>query len=192
MIAKRIIPVYSPPWLGRPFILTEDSLLWGRHAITDSSIAEANNTKRRHLESIIKQTEPALLATAFDHLLHVYCSRRFPDFLSEIQALAKYHYAKKNLAALLRGRCAHDDYYWASAATGASFDEALAAVFESPIPLHGLSSLTYVQYCQKLHGMHLTTFANDQHTYDVAFTSDLVLASNRVDNDWRRIWLQSI
>jgi hypothetical protein len=192
MIAKRIIPVYSPPWLGRPFILTEDSLLWGRYVITDSSMAEANKTKRRHLESVIKQTEPALLATAFEHLLHVYCSRSFPDFLREIQALATYHYAKKNLAALLRGGCALDDYYRASAATVGAFDEALAAVFESSIPLHGLSSLTYVRYRQKLHGMHLTTFANDQHTYDVAFTSDLVLASIRVDNDWRRIWPQSI
>jgi len=191
MIAKRIIPVYSPPWLGRPFILTEDSLVWGRYVIKDASMAEATETERRHLESVIKQTEPALLASAFENSLHIYCPSSLPDFLREIQALATYHYAKEHLAALLRGGCAPDDYYRASAATVGAFDEALAAVFESSIPLHGLSSLTYVRYRQKLHGMHLTTFADDQHTYDVAFTSDLVLASIRVDNDWTRIWPQT-
>ncbi|HJW55109.1 MAG TPA: hypothetical protein VJ577_07545 [Burkholderiaceae bacterium] len=188
MIAKRIIPVYSPPWLGRPFILTQDSLVWGRYAIKDSSMAETTETERRHLESVIKQTEPALLATAFEHLLHIYYPSSFPDFLREIQALATYHSAKEHLTALLRAGCAPDDYFRAGAAKVYAFDQALAAVFESAIPLHGLSSLTYVRYRQKLHGVHLTTFANDQHTYDVAFTSDLVLASIRFDSDWSRIW----
>lgn len=191
MTTKHISPMYSPPWLGRPFTLTEDSLVWGRYVITDSTMAEANKNKRRYLESVIKQTEPALLASAFEHLLHVYCPNSFLDFLREIQALATFHYAKEHLKALLRDGCAPDDYFRARVATVGSFDEAIAAVFESSIPLHGLSSLTYVRYYQKLHGMHLTTFADDQHAYDVAFTSDLVLASIRLKSDLRRIWPQS-
>lgn len=191
MIEKRIRPMYSPPWLGRPFTLTEDSLVWGRYFITDSTMAKANKSKRRHLESVIKQTEPALLSSAFEHLLHVYCPSSFPDFLREIQALATYYYAKEHLKALLRDGCAPDDYFRARIASVGSFDEAIAAVFESSIPLHGLSGLTYVRYRQKLHGMHLTTFADDQHTFDVAFTPDLVLASIHLDSDWTRIWPQS-
>ena len=96
------------------------------------------------------------------------------------------------MKALLRDGCAPDDYFRAGAAKVDAFDQALAAVFESSIPLHGLSSLTYVRYRQKLHGMHLTTFADDQHTYDVAFTPDLVLASIHLDSDWSRLWPQSI
>jgi len=191
MIAKSIRPTYSPAWLGRPFTLTEDSLSWWSYVITDSTMAEASKSKRRYLESVIKQTEPALLASAFEHLIHVYCPSSFPDFLREMQALATHHYAKEHLKALLRNGCAPDDYFRARIATVGSFDEAIEAVFESSIPLHGLSGLTYVRYCQKLHGMHLTTFADDQHAYDVAFTSDLVLASIRVESDWRRIWPQS-
>lgn len=180
--------MYSPPWLGRPFTLTEDSLIWGRYGITDSTIAEATKEKRRHLESVIKQTEPALLASAFEHLLHVYCPSSFPDFLREIQALATYHYAKEHLKALLRDGCAPDDYFRARIATVGSFDEAIQAVFESSIPLHGLSDMTYVLYRQKLHGMHLTSFTDDQHTYEAAFTSDLVLDSIHLESDWSRIW----
>lgn len=152
-------------------------------------MAEANK-KRRYLESVIKQTEPALLAAAFEHLLHIYCPSSFSDFLREIQALATYHYAKMHLKALLRDGCAPDDYFRARVATVHAFDQALVAVFESSIPLHGLSNLTYDCYRQKLHGMHLTTFTDDQHRYDVAFTSDLVLASIRLDRDWSRIWPQ--
>jgi hypothetical protein len=190
MIAKRIRRTYSPPWLGRPFTLTEDSLVWGRYVITDSTMAEANKSKRRYFESVIEQTEPARLASAFEHLLLVYCPSSFSDFLREIQALATYHYAKEHLNVLLRNGCAPDDYFRAGAAKVDAFDQALAAVFESSIPLHGLGSLTYVRYRQRLHGMHLTTFADDQNTYDVAFTSDLVLASILLDSDWSRIWPQ--
>ena len=154
-------------------------------------MAKTNNSKRRQLECIIKQTEPALLASVFEHLIHVYCPSSFPDFLRETQALATYHYAKEHMKALLRDGCAPDDYYRASAATVGAFDEALSAVFESSIPLHGLNRLTYVRYRQKLHGMHLTTFSDDGHTYDVAFTRDLVLESIHLDSDWSRIWPQS-
>jgi len=188
MITKPIHPIHSAPWLGRQFTLSEDSLAWGRYVITDSTLADANKSKRRYLESHIKQTEPALLATAFEHLLHAYCPRSVPDFLREIQALATYHYAKEHLAALLRGGCAPDDYYRASAVLVGAFDEALAAVFKSSTTLHGLSSLSYVRYRQKLHGMHLATFTDDEHTYDVAFTRGLVLESIYLDSDWSRIW----
>ncbi|WP_136219038.1 hypothetical protein [Massilia sp. Mn16-1_5] len=191
MIAKRIRPMYSPPWLGRPFTLTEDSLAWGRYVITDSTMTEASKSKRRYLESVIRQTDPVLLASTFEHLLHVYCPSNFPDFLREIQALATYYYAKEHLKALLRDGCAPDDYFRARIATVGAFDEALAAVFESSIPLHGLSDLTYVLYRQKLHGMHLTSFTDDQHTYEAAFTSDLVLDSIHLESDWSRIWPQS-
>ena len=94
------------------------------------------------------------------------------------------------MKALLRAGCSSNEYYRASIAVVGAFDEVLSVVFESSIPLHGLSGLTYVRYCQKLHGMHLTTFTDDQHTYDVAFTSDLVLASIRLDGDWNPIWPQ--
>jgi hypothetical protein len=191
MIAKRIRPTYSLAWLGRPFTLTENSLAWGRYVITDFTLAEANNRRRRYLERVIKHSEPALLASAFEHLLHIYCPSSFPDFLREIQALATHYYAKEHLKAIVRNGCAPDDYLRARIATVGSFDEAIAAVFESSIPLHGLTGLTYVRYRQKLHGMHLTTFADDQHRYDVAFTSGLVLASIRFDSDLNHIWPQS-
>lgn len=188
MTAKRIRPRYSPPWLGRPFTLTEDSLAWGRYVITDATMAKTNESQRRHLESVIEQTQPGLLASTFEHLLHVYCPSSFPDFLREVQALATHHYAKEHLKALLRDGCAPNDYLRARIAIVGSFDEAIAAVFESSIPAHGLRGLTYVRYRQKLHSMHLTTFADYHHTYDVAFTSDLVLASIHLDSDWSRTW----
>lgn len=191
MIAKNIRTMYSSPWLGRPFTLTEDSLVWGRYVLTDSTMAKTKKSKRRHLESVITQTEPALLASAFEHLLHVYCPSSFPDFLREIQALATHHYAKEHLKALLRNGCTPDDYFRARIATVGSFDEAIAAVFESSIPLHGLSGLTYVLYRQKFHGMHLTTFADDQRRFEVAFTPDLVLASIHIDSNWSSIWPKS-
>lgn len=191
MIKKRLLPIYSLPWLGRPFAMTEDSLAWGRYVITDSALAKASKSKRRYLESVIMQPEPAQVASAFEHLLHVYSPSSFPDFLREIQALATHHYAKEHLKALLRNGCAPDDYFRARIATVGSFDEAIAAVFESSIPLHGLNGLTYVRYRQKLHGMHLTTFADDQRRYEVAFTSDLVLASIHLDSNWSSIWPKS-
>lgn len=190
MISKRLHPINSPHWLGRPFTLTQDSLVRGRYSITDATLAEAEKGKRRNLESVIKRGDPAQLASEFVNLLHIYCPTSFADFLREIQALATYHYATEHLKTLLRDGCAPDDYYQATAATVGVFDEALAAVFESSIPIHGLSSQNYVRYRQKLHGMHLTTFADDQHTYDVAFTSDLVLASICLDSDWSRLWPQ--
>jgi len=113
----------------------------GRYFIADSTMAKTNKSKRRHLESVIKQTEPALLSSAFELSLHVYCPSDFLDFLREIQALATYYYAKEHLKALLRDGCAPDDYFRARIATVGSFDEAIAAVFESSIPLYGLSGL---------------------------------------------------
>lgn len=188
MISKRLRPINSSQWLGRPFTLTEYSLVWGRYAITDATPAEAEKGKRRYLESVIKQGDPAQLAFEFENLLHIYCPTSFVDFLREIQALATYQYASEHLKALLRDGCAPNDYYLATAATAGAFDQALAAVFESSIPLHGLSSLTYVRYRQKLHGMHFATFADDQHIYDVVFTRGLVLSSIHFDSDWSRIW----
>lgn len=184
-------PTYSQPWLGRSFILDEKSIAWGRYEITDSTIAAATIKMRHYLELLVKQTQPAQLAFAFENLIHIYCPGNLPDFLRETQALATYYYAKEHRKALLRGGCTPDDYYRASAAMVGAFDEALSAVFESSIPLHGLGTLTYVRYRQKLHGMHLTTFSDDEHTYDVAFTRDLVLASIHLDSDWSCIWPKS-
>lgn len=188
IVEKKFHPEYSQPWLGRPFVLGEDFIAWGRYAIT---LAAVNSKKWSYLKFGVKQTDPGQLASAFEHLIHVYCPDSFPDFLREIQALAAYHHAKENMKTLLRNGCAPQDYYRASIATVGAFDEALWAVFKSSIPLHGLSKLTYVRYRQKLHGMHLTIFSDDEHTYDVAFTRDLVLASIQLDSDWSRIWPQS-
>jgi hypothetical protein len=80
-IEKSLRPEYSPPWLGRPYVLTDESLGWGRYVITDSTLSKTPKEKRRDLESIIKQTEPGRLASAFEHLLYVYCPSSFPDFL---------------------------------------------------------------------------------------------------------------
>lgn len=190
MIQKDIRPMYSSPWLGRPFKLTEASLAWGRYVINDSALAAADKKKWSYFVSSIKEADPAQLALAFGNLIQVCCPCSFADFLRETQALAMYFYAKDNMRELLRGGCAPDDYYRASIAVVGAFDEVLSAVFESSIPLHGLNGLTYVRYRQKLHGMHLTTFTDEQHTYDVAFTSDLVLTSIRLDDDWNRIWPQ--
>jgi hypothetical protein len=188
MLEKAFHLEYSQLWLGRPFILSKDSIEWGRYAIADSTLAATSNEKRRKLEAIIKLADPSLLAIAFEHLIHVYCPSSFPDFLREIQSLATYHYAKECRRSLLREGCTPDDYYRANIAVVSSFDNALLAVFESAIPLHGLNNLKYVRYRQRLHGMHLASFTDNQQTYDVAFTRELVLESVYRDSDWSRIW----
>ncbi|MCS0590709.1 hypothetical protein ACFQ09_07045 [Massilia norwichensis] len=190
MMQKNIRPIYSSPWLGRSFKLTENSLAWGRYVITDSALVAADKEKGSYCAFSIKEADPAQLGLVFEHLIHVYCPNSFPDFLRETQALATYCYAREHMRALLSGGCAPDDYYRASIAIVGAFDEALSAVFESSIPLHGLNRVTYIRYRQKLHGMHLTIFSDDQQTYDVAFTSDLVLASIRLADDWNPIWPQ--
>lgn len=183
---------YSQPWLGRPFVLGDESIAWGRYVITDSTLATATIEKPSHLKLIIKEADPEQFASEFQHLIHVYCPDTFPDFFRETQALEKYHYAKERIKALLRQGCAPEDYYQANIAIVSAFDEALSAVFESSIPLHGLSRLNYVRYCQRLHGMHLTIYGDEKQTYEVAFTRDLVLASIRRESDWKRIWPQSV
>lgn len=188
MAPKEFRPEYSQLWLGRPFILGEESIAWGRYAVTDSTLAAATNETRNHLAAIIRQADAGQLASAFEHLIHVYCPSSLPDILHEIQALATYHYAKEHRRALLRDGCIPDDYYRANIAVVSAFDDALSAVFQSAIPLHGLDNLKYVRYRQKLHGMHLVTFTDDEHTYDVAFTRGLVLGSIHLDSDWSRIW----
>lgn len=188
MVSKEFRPEYSQLWLGRPFVLGEESIAWGRYVVTDSTLAAANNETRNHLAAVIIKTDPGQLASAFEHLIHVHCPNSFPDFLREIQALATYHYAREHRSALLRDSCTPDDYYRANIAVVSAFDDALSAVFQSSIPLHGLDILKYVRYRQKLHGMHLVTFADDVHTYDVAFTRELVLESIRRDSDWSLMW----
>lgn len=192
MDIKDFYPEYSQPWLGRPFVLGDKSIAWGRYVIKDPTLATATDEKRSHLKLIIKEADPGEFASAFEHLIHVYCPGSFRDFLREIQSLATYHYAKEHMKALLRHGCAPEDYYRANIAIVGAFDEALSAVFESSIPLHGLSRLNYVQYRQRLHGMHLATFADDEQTYEVAFTRDLVLASIQRESAWERIWSQPI
>lgn len=188
MAPKEFRPEYSQLWLGRPFILGEESIAWGRYAVTDSTLAAATNETRNHLAAIIRQADTRQLASAFEHLIHIYCPGSFPDFLREIQALATYYYAKEHRSALLRDGCTPDDYYRTNIAVVSTFDDALSAVFQSSIPLHRLDILKYYRYRQKLHGMHLVTFTDDEHTYDVAFTRELVLESIRLDSDRSLIW----
>jgi hypothetical protein len=188
MAPKEFRPEYSQLWLGRPFVLGHDSITWGRYVVIDSTLAAVTNEQRNHLAAIIRQADAGQLAFAFEHLIHVYCPGSLPDFLREIQGLATYHYAKEHRSALLRDGCTPDDYYRANIAVVSAFDDALSVVFQSSIPLHGLGILKYYRYRQKLHGMHLVAFTDDEHTYDVAFTRELVLESIRLNSDWSLIW----
>lgn len=188
MIKKDFTLEYSQPWLGRPFIFSEKSIAWGRYIITDSNLAAAADKKSSHLKFTIKQAAPEQLGIIFENLLHISCPESLPDFRREIQALATYHYALDHRRALLRKGCTSEDYYRANIAVVSAFDNALSAVFESSTTLHGLNHLKYIRYRQKLHGVHLATFANYEHAYDVAFTRELVLDSIHRDSDWSRTW----
>lgn len=181
-------PVFSKRWLGRPFILTDDSFVWGRYVVTDTGFPEVAKEERDLIEIGFREAEPHEIAKVFEHLLCLFNPSVLVNFLREIEALCTYDLAKRHVAAQARTGYATDAYNAARAAMAKAFEGALSSVFEAAKPAHGLNDATFVRYRQILHGSHLATFADDQQTYDVAFSPDLVLESIHLDSDYSRVW----
>jgi hypothetical protein len=179
--------VYSKPWLDRPFVLTGDSLRWGRYIVQDSSFREIPPEEQDAIRTGFREADPGEVATAFEHLIHVYRLEWFSEFLTEMQALATCHYAKEHVEALRCIDCTQEDFDRGRAAMASAFEAALVAVFEAAKPLHGMNA-DFIRCRQVLHGMHLATFADESETYDAAFTPDLVLKRIDRDRDWVRVW----
>jgi hypothetical protein len=181
-------PVFSKRWLGRPFILIDDSLAWGRYVVTDTGFPEVAKEEHGLIESGFREAEPYEIAKVFEDLLCLFNPGALVNSLQEIEALCTYDLAKRHVAAQARTGYAPDAYNAARAAMAKAFEDALSSVFEAAKPVHGLNDATFVRYRQILHGSHLATFADDQQTYDVAFSPDLVLESVHLDSDWSRVW----
>jgi hypothetical protein len=180
--------MYSQPWLSRRFVLTDCSLSWGRYSVADDSIGKCLIDDFEELNAGFRELHPGRLAKIFEDLIHVYIPQSLPSFLLEIDALANLEYAKSHHSALTRMEYSPDTYTAARAAVASTFEAALAAVFKAALPLHGLENLSLVRYRQMLHGVHLADFADDNTTYQVAFTANLILQCVDDVNTWRRIW----
>lgn len=179
--------IYSKRWLGRPFILDENNLRWGRYIITNPTINKISSEERDITEAALREAEPGRVATGFEQLISLHQPYALLYYLAEISALYTYELAKENLASLRRMECEPSEYIAARENVAARFQDALLTVFNSASSVHGLGKANGVRYCQMLHGMHDVAISIQGTTCYAAFTSDLVLESiARHDNF--RIW----
>lgn len=74
-------PVYSQPWLGRPFVLTDDAWGWGRY------IARAEPGTR---PQDYRTGDPEQLAVIFCHLLWAQSPEDVHNFKCESMTLSSY------------------------------------------------------------------------------------------------------
>lgn len=181
-------PTFSRKWLGRRFKLDEDSITWGSYVITAPDLSVVGANQRDLLELTFREAEPGDIASTFADLLHVYSPSSTVNFYVEIDALFTFELARRHVSAHRRAGSVNDTYTAARAALWRSFENALSAVFKAAIPAHGLEEAAFVRYRQILHGSHLATFADEQKTYDVAFSPGLVLESIHCDCDWSCVW----
>jgi hypothetical protein len=181
-------PAFSRPWLGRRFRLTEDSIAWGRYVVTDSGLAAVGVKQRDLLEFAFRKAEPSEVANAFADLLHLFNPRSLSSFYLEIDALFTFELAMRHVSAQGRTGYVTTAYAAARAAMWQCFEKALSVVFKAAAPVHGLNGAEFIRYRQMLHGSHLATFADDENTYDAAFSPELVLESIRRDSDSSRVW----
>lgn len=178
---------YSKPWLGRPFVLAESSLSWGRYTVelsSDSRDPAAHST----LGQILRGGALVKSADVFKNMLNVSMPDDLPNYLLEVHALAKYYTAKQHVKALVGAQFTRLHYEQGREAMAAAFQGALSAVFEAALPLHGLATARFARYRQVLHGSHLATFSDAGQSYDAAFTPDLVLECITRDSDGVRVW----
>lgn len=181
-------PAFSGKWLGRQFKLTKDSITWGRYVVTTPDLTVVAAAERILMDSPFREAEPSEIADAFEKLLHLFNPISLNSFYLEIDALFTFDLAKQHVSAQARVGYVTEAYTAARDAMWQSFENALSAVFDAAKPVHGMNDAAFVRYRQMLHGSHLATFADDQRTYDVAFSPELVLESIRRDSDWSRVW----
>lgn len=180
-------PVYSKRWLGRPFILSENGLTWGRYSITDLDFRNSCKDEWDSVATALLETDPEQIATGFEVLLIQFMRFAHRDYLAEIAALYTYDLSKRHLAALKRVDCEPREYLDARAIVAANFEATLLTIFNSAAQVHGLGKANAVRYCQILHGMHDVTVFIRETTCHVAFTPDLILESI-ADKDDSRLW----
>lgn len=180
-------PAYSQRWLGRPFILNENSLRWGRYIITAPAFDELLSEDWDVTVEALRKVDPERIAYEFEHLITVFLPYALLDYLTEISALYTYELTKKNLAALRRLKCEPTEYVAARANVASRFEDALLTVFNSASQVHSLGRADGVRYCQMLHGMHDVAISIQGTTCYAAFTPDLVLESI-AGHDNFRIW----
>lgn len=181
-------PTFSRQWLGRRFRLTENSITWGSYVINAPDLSVVGANQRDLMELAFREAESSDIASTFADLLHVYSPSSTESFYMEIDALFTYELARQHVSAYRRNGYVTDTYTAARAALWRSFENALSAIFKAAIPAHGLNEAEFVRYRQILHGSHLATFADEQKTYVVAFSQDLVLESIHYDCDWTCVW----
>lgn len=180
-------PVYSKHWLGRSFIVNENSLRWGRYIISGPAFDELPSEDWNIAVEVLREAEPERIATGFEHLIRVNLPHALLDYLAEISALYTYELAKKNLTALQRIECEPNEYTAARANVAARFENALLTIFNSASSVHGLGKADGIRYCQMLHGMHDVAVSIQGTTCYAAFTPDLVLESIAGCNNFR-LW----
>jgi hypothetical protein len=182
-------PTFSKQWLGRPFVLKDTSISWGRYGVLiTSDHSELQCEARDNVREILREGSPSEIAKVFEHLLTVAVPSDLSHYLLEMQALATYFFAREHVEVLKRPEFSRDKYEQGRSALAAAFQAALAAVFQAALPLHGLATARFVRYRQILHGMHLVNFADDNESYEAAFTPHLVLECISKDRDLSRLW----
>lgn len=182
-------PTFSAQWLGRPFVLKDTSISWGRYVVLiTSDLSDLQCKALDTVREIVREGNPGQIAEAFEHLLTVAAPNDLSHYLLEMQALATYFYAKGHVDALRRPEFSREESEQGRSALAAAFQAALAAVFQAALPLHGLATVRFVRYRQILHGVHLANFADDNESYEAAFTPHLVLECISKDSDLSRIW----
>lgn len=181
-------PTFSRPWLGRRFKLSKYSIAWGRYVVTAPDLAAADAKQRDLMELAFREAEPSEVASAFADLLHIFNPRSLSSFYFEIDALFTFYFATQHVSAQGYAGYVTTTDSAARAAMWQSFQNALSAVFKAAAPVHGLNDAAFIRYRQLFHGLHLATFADDQNTYDVTFSPELVLKSIYRDADWSRLW----
>ena len=182
---------HSQQWHGRSFTLNEASLFWGRYTVPALALQELRDG-RVDSEKKFSDTSPEEIASAFEHLLSIFVPNELDSYLSEIRALTAYSVAKEHAAMLVRSGCWPDEYSAARAATAVAFEDAMLTVFNASATVHGLKSAARAQYRQILHGMHVARIFSGQESYDVAFTSELVLECIESTRNWTQIWPRCI
>lgn len=170
-------PVYSRRWLGRPFILTESNMRWGRYIIADPSFHKCSIEDWDVAAAALREAEPGRIAAGFEQLIGLFLPYALLDYLAEISALYTYELAKKNVIALQRIECEPGEYIAARANVAARFEDALLTVFNAASLVHGLGKAHRARYWRMLHGMLHVVISIQGTTRNTVFTPDLVLES---------------
>lgn len=74
-------PIHSRRWLGRPFVLTDQAMGWGRYTVPGDGASAL----------VLRSVEPGTLARVFAEQLQLHVPDSVPDFEREVQALSAPH-----------------------------------------------------------------------------------------------------